>query len=153
MVNCTDCGRSFNSEAALHAHCRDKEDHPYCDDCERLFVSFAALNQVRYIIALTRRSNADCVHNVQHRNMSSRHTNFSDDSESDWDDSGSDSDETYCNSCDRHFVSNESLNAHLSASSKHNWCFECSRDFQSFTALQQVLICSRNPKTLLILYS
>ena len=49
MVLCTQCYRDFAHEQALHAHCRDKTDHPYCTACERLFVHDRALEQVDMI--------------------------------------------------------------------------------------------------------
>lgn len=46
MANCSTCNDFFQTEEALHAHCRDKADHPYCTPCERLFVTFDALDEV-----------------------------------------------------------------------------------------------------------
>ena len=48
MANCSTCTDFFQTEEALHAHCRDKADHPYCTPCERLFVTFDALDEVRF---------------------------------------------------------------------------------------------------------
>jgi len=47
MIECNQCDRSFRSTQALFAHCRDKDDHPFCEDCDRLFSTFQGLNQVR----------------------------------------------------------------------------------------------------------
>jgi hypothetical protein len=51
MANCSTCNDFFQTEEALHAHCRDKADHPYCTPCERLFVTFDALDEVRFFQA------------------------------------------------------------------------------------------------------
>jgi Zn finger protein HypA/HybF involved in hydrogenase expression len=50
-------------------------------------------------------------------------------------DSDSVDDDPYCNGCERQFIDMAALNQHLFASPKHNWCFDCSRDFTSETAL------------------
>jgi len=60
------------------------------------------------------------------------------DSSSDDSSDVSDDDEPYCRGCDRWFINLDSLYQHLSESLKHNWCFICSRDFSSETALEQV---------------
>jgi len=44
----------------------------------------------------------------------------------------------YCNACERQFIDMMALNQHLFHSLRHNWCFECFRDFRSETALFQV---------------
>ena len=44
---CTQCDRSFRSTRDLFAHCRDKDDHPFCKDCDRLFSTFQGLTHVR----------------------------------------------------------------------------------------------------------
>jgi len=58
------------------------------------------------------------------------------------DDSDAESDSTdddpYCYGCSRQFVDMAALNQHLLDSAKHNWCFECSRDFGSENALLNV---------------
>lgn len=46
MFECSDCYKEFTTAGGLHAHCRAKADHAYCEDCERLFVGDFALNQV-----------------------------------------------------------------------------------------------------------
>lgn len=71
--------------------------------------------------------------------MDGRDDNASDsDAYSDPEDS--DDDDPYCNACDRHFISTNALNSHLAYSPNHNWCFDCSRDFGSYTSLEQVRI-------------
>ncbi|ETW80917.1 hypothetical protein HETIRDRAFT_320509 [Heterobasidion irregulare TC 32-1] len=120
MVLCTQCYRDFAHEQALHAHCRDKADHPYCTACERLFVHDRALEQ--------------------HLQSSAAHQDSSDEYEEESEvetDSESESEERYCHGCTRWFVSRESLYQHLASSSRHNWCFVCSRDFGSEAALDQ----------------
>ncbi|KAF8960701.1 hypothetical protein BDZ97DRAFT_2060513 [Flammula alnicola] len=55
-------------------------------------------------------------------------------------DSGSDSDENaFCDGCERQFVRVDvmALNQHRAHSSNHHWCFQCSRDFESVSALLQ----------------
>lgn len=47
MTECTQCDRSFHSTQALFAHCCDRDDHPFCEDCDRLFSTFHGLDQVR----------------------------------------------------------------------------------------------------------
>ena len=61
-----------------------------------------------------------------------------DDNSDDEDEDEEDDDEPFCSACARRFVDKLSLYRHLSASSKHNWCFVCSRDFVSASALDQV---------------
>ncbi|KAF5344092.1 hypothetical protein D9758_008819 [Tetrapyrgos nigripes] len=114
MPSCTQCDRFFTSQFALQAHCTDKSDHVYCVDCERLFVSFTALQQ--------------------HLSSSPLHRDETDsegatDSDSDSCSTRSEDDEPYCIACQRHFVTQESLDQHLRDSSLHNWCFICRKDF------------------------
>lgn len=54
------------------------------------------------------------------------------------DDSDSIDDDPYCNGCRRQFTDLDALNQHLLYSPKHNWCFQCSRDFSSDMALLNV---------------
>ena len=62
-----------------------------------------------------------------------------DDSDAVFSDSDNDIDnDPYCNGCERQFVDMVALNQHLFDSAKHNWCFDCSRDFTSESALSQV---------------
>jgi hypothetical protein len=55
-----------------------------------------------------------------------------------FDDSDSAEGNPYCSGCERQFVGMNALNQHLFDSPKHNWCFDCSRDFSSETALLNV---------------
>jgi hypothetical protein len=50
MAECNQCDRSFRSTQALFAHCRDKDDHPFCEDCDRLFSTFQGLDQVLLVV-------------------------------------------------------------------------------------------------------
>jgi len=50
---------------------------------------------------------------------------------------GDDDEEASCGACDRSFDNKLSRAQHLAVSSSHNWCFICSRDFRSPTALDQ----------------
>jgi hypothetical protein len=61
-----------------------------------------------------------------------------DDSDDGFHASGFVDNDPYCNGCDRQFIDMVALNQHLFHSLRHNWCFECSRDFRSQTALGQV---------------
>lgn len=45
-----------------------------------------------------------------------------------------------CPGCNRNFDNEISLNQHLIASERHNWCFVCSRDFATERGLEQVLV-------------
>jgi hypothetical protein len=49
-----------------------------------------------------------------------------------------------CDSCDRNFANQEALIKHLTDRSLHNWCFICSKDFSSSTALVQVCLVHLN---------
>lgn len=66
--------------------------------------------------------------------------------EYDYDDSSSeatsddDGGEGHCEGCNRMFINKASLYQHLLDSSKHNWCFACSRDFATPDALEKVRI-------------
>lgn len=119
MAGCNQCDRSFRSTQALFAHCRDKDDHPFCEDCDRLFSTFTGLDQ--------------------HMQNSAVHRSDSESDEyvSESDDDDDDDEEPLCVGCNRWFVDLASLYQHLSASSKHNWCFACSRDFATPTSLDQ----------------
>lgn len=81
---------------------------------------------------------------LQHMN-SRRHADdyasdddISDDTSSYDSDSDSSDGDPYCDGCERQFVNMTSLNQHLFNSPKHNWCFDCSRDFSSESSLLQV---------------
>lgn len=118
MCHCSRCYREFSSESALYAHCRDKNDHPYCEDCRKLFGSFDALDNV---CATSYRSKV-LILILSSKHMYSVHIDL----------------DSYCTSCNREFGNQASLFQHLAASSRHNWCFICSRDFSSSSALSQV---------------
>jgi len=45
MARCSQCNRSFSSDQALRAHCRDKDHGGYCAVCRRFFVHSTALQQ------------------------------------------------------------------------------------------------------------
>ena len=136
--NCKDCSRSFNAITALSSHCRAKA-HAFhgCFDCDRVFVSSVSLAQVRNGPWLPYAHTAH--YSLKHLEASPAHA-ASDSSGEDSDDSSvvSDDEHPYCRGCDRWFIDLDSLYQHLSASLKHNWCFICSRDFSSETALEQV---------------
>ncbi|KIK69147.1 hypothetical protein GYMLUDRAFT_53628 [Collybiopsis luxurians FD-317 M1] len=53
------------------------------------------------------------------------------------DEDDADKDEAFCHPCNRLFNDSASYLQHLAASSRHNWCFVCSRDFGSSQALAQ----------------
>jgi hypothetical protein len=55
-----------------------------------------------------------------------------------FDDSDSAEGDPYCSGCERQFVCMNALNQHLFDSPKHNWCFDCSRDFSSEMSLLNV---------------
>lgn len=149
MRTCTDCNREFPTPQALHAHCRDRSDHAYCEDCERLFVHSHALQQVS--VHSWRCHDHELINRltsffIQHLNMSPTHQYDSDSDESDTStvpsessSETSDDDNPYCSSCNRWFVNSLGLYQHLVANPKHNWCFVCSRDFNTDAALQQVM--------------
>ncbi|KIY65599.1 hypothetical protein CYLTODRAFT_437797 [Cylindrobasidium torrendii FP15055 ss-10] len=113
-VECDFCYRWFNSHSALHAHCVAKWDHPYCEDCERLFRTDKALEQ--------------------HMDYASVHQDNSDNYESSEE---KENEDDYCYSCERQFVDAFALQQHLSTSGRHNWCFACAKDFSSPNALSQ----------------
>ncbi|EDR16112.1 uncharacterized protein LACBIDRAFT_301873 [Laccaria bicolor S238N-H82] len=114
--DCRDCPRAFAAITALSSHCRAKaHDFHGCIDCDRVFVSSAAL--------------------AQHLDASPAHADS--DSSSDDGSDASDDEEPYCRGCGRWFIDLDTLYQHLFASLKHNWCFICSRDFSSETALAQ----------------
>jgi hypothetical protein len=53
-------------------------------------------------------------------------------------DSDSTDSDPHCDGCERQFIDITALNQHLFNSLKHNWCFDCSRDFGSKDSLLQV---------------
>ncbi|KAF9032011.1 hypothetical protein BDZ89DRAFT_1037293 [Hymenopellis radicata] len=157
-VTCDQCYRSFVSDNALHNHCSAKADHPYCDECERLFRHDQALQQHLANAAVHQgdsdeyesdESDEECIVAVatgilgtqvplsrfnQHRNTAAVHQGDYDYESEEYepdDDDNDDDDDPYCESCNRMFVHKEALYQHLSASSLHNWCFICSKDFRS----------------------
>ncbi len=211
MANCSTCNDFFQTEEALHAHCRDKADHPYCTPCERLFVTFDALDDVCFFqarkdvssqpIPFYQHLRRAAVHQDNNDHQSGNESNegnegdevdevdefdefdevddFDDDfDESDEDEEGEENEENEegeegdegeesnegeegkegnggdeggesnerveeggkCVSCDRNFANQEALIKHLTDSSLHNWCFICSKDFSSSTALAQVCL-------------
>lgn len=205
MANCSTCNDFFETVEALHAHCRDKADHPYCTPCERLFVTFDALDDVCFFqarkdvssqpIPFYQHLRRAAVHQDSNDHQNGNESNegdevdevdefdefddFDDDfdelnedeegegdekneegeksdegeesnegeegKEGDGGDGGGESNERVeeggkCDSCDRNFVNQEALIKHLTDSSLHNWCFVCSKDFSSSTALAQVCL-------------
>ncbi|KAF9556599.1 hypothetical protein CPC08DRAFT_711097 [Agrocybe pediades] len=119
---CLSCKKTFTSLGGMDNHCQAKHHMPnpnVCRECQLSFVSPAALQS--------------------HLNSSPRHVNdddsdeYSDQAFEDYSDDSSteasDDDEPYCQSCKRSFVDKIGLNQHLAYSAKHNWCFDCSRDF------------------------
>lgn len=205
MANCSTCNDFFPTEEALHAHCRDKANHPYCTPCERLFVTFDALDDVRFFqaqkgvssqpIPFYQHLRRAAVHQDGNDHQNSNESNegdegdevdevdefdefddFDDDfDEGDEDEEGEENEEGEegdegeegnegeegmegdggdesgesnerveeggkCDSCDRNFANQEALIKHLADSSLHNWCFICSKDFSSSTALAQVCL-------------
>ncbi|KAG0706544.1 hypothetical protein DFH29DRAFT_988056 [Suillus ampliporus] len=134
---CTQCDRSFRSTQALFAHCRDKVDHPFCENCDRLFLTFKRLDKVRdthVAVYLQRRELTPLL--CQHLQNAAVHRSDSKDKYT-FDNDDDDDEEPFCAGCDRWFVDLESLYKYLTASSKHNWCFVCSRDFSTPTSLDQ----------------
>ncbi|KAI5073368.1 hypothetical protein GOP47_0011381 [Adiantum capillus-veneris] len=51
--------------------------------------------------------------------------------------SDEDDDDFYCSSCERTFISQQALQAHLSQSSRHHYCIDCERDFTNENSLRQ----------------
>ena len=221
MANCSTCNGFFQTEEALHAHCRDKADHPYCTPCERLLVTFDALDDVRFFQARKNASSQPIIF-YQHLRRAAVHQggndhqkgnesnegdegdevdevdevdefdefdevdDFDDDfdegdededneggeegvegeesnegkegKEGDGGDEGGESNERVeeeggkCDSCDRNFANLEALIKHLTDSSLHNWCFICSKDFSSSTALAQVCLVHFNAPRDLIFF-
>ncbi|TFK75427.1 hypothetical protein BDN72DRAFT_892375 [Pluteus cervinus] len=122
-VYCTQCRRAFVDEHALEQHIRNRPDHNYCMDCNRRFVDNHALQQ--HNSAVHQRSDTD-----SEPDLSDASTSYSETSEED-------DVEPYCLSCNRRFNDTMSLYLHLANNSRHNWCFICSRDFSSPSALAQ----------------
>ncbi|KAG1748897.1 uncharacterized protein EDB91DRAFT_1235465 [Suillus paluster] len=110
MEQCNQCDRSFRSAQALFAHCRDKDDHPFCEDCDRLFLTSNGLDQHLQNAAV-------------HRSDSEDEYEYAFESDDD-DDSDDDDEEPFCGGCDRWFVDLASLYKHLAASSKHNYSLD-----------------------------
>ncbi|KAG0692341.1 hypothetical protein DFH29DRAFT_970185 [Suillus ampliporus] len=175
MARCTQCDRSFRSTQALFAHCRDKVDHPFCENCDRLFLTFNRLDKVcdtHVAVYLQRRELTPL--SCQHLQIAAVHRSdredkyafdndeeysfdeeeeyvfdsdeeyafdeeyvFDNDEEHAFDNYDDDDEEPFCAGCDRWFVDLESLYKYFAASSKHNWCFVCSRDFSTPTSLDQ----------------
>ncbi|KAF9476271.1 hypothetical protein BDN70DRAFT_184669 [Pholiota conissans] len=109
---CLTCSKTFASINGLNSHARAKRHtaNPFfCEECDVSFISNQALQ-----------SHTNSTHSYDFAG--------SDDSEEE---------EPYCNGCERLFVNMYALNQHLFASPKHNWCFDCSRDFASESSLVQ----------------
>jgi len=140
MSQCSHCNREFLNENALHAHCRDRADHDYCELCERLFVNSNALQQHLSSAAIHQQDTdeeEDEEDEEENYDESDDYDYSSDVDDSDDDSTEDDEEPPFCTSCARWFVSREGLTQHLANSSKHNWCFICSRDFSSAAALDQ----------------
>ncbi|KAF8816072.1 hypothetical protein BYT27DRAFT_7230056 [Phlegmacium glaucopus] len=117
---CGTCKKTFSTIAGVKSHARAKRHvaNPLvCEECELSFGFWSALqahlNSPKHAVHYAPRGYLDRLA------------------------SDSDDDDPYCNGCERQFIDMMTLNQHLAYSSQHNWCFECSRDFRSETALQQ----------------
>ncbi|KAA1467238.1 hypothetical protein DENSPDRAFT_769372 [Dentipellis sp. KUC8613] len=144
MAECGQCQRWFSSVNALNAHCRDKADHFFCEECDRFFVHDGALEQVRFHPeTILGRLNNSGICALKHLAYSAVHQGSYDSDESpdyseeEEESDDSDEQEPYCTSCKRWFVDLLSLNQHLVSSPRHNWCFICSRDFRTENGLDQ----------------
>lgn len=77
-----------------------------------------------------------------HRDESPDYTYDEEDDDNDESDEEEDDEDDnrvpYCSACRRWFINLDALDQHLTTNSRHNWCFECSKDFSSPQALQQV---------------
>ena len=138
MPTCPQCTRFFYHHDILHCHCRDEPDHPYCSECERLFTTFHALNQVGYFTAISDARNSSN-YQLKHLENAPVHRTYSNSNHHSHH-AKEQVESTYCSGCNRSFVDRASLFQHLATSSRHNWCFPCSRDFISPNALDQVRI-------------
>ncbi|KAJ4483858.1 hypothetical protein J3R30DRAFT_1842868 [Lentinula aciculospora] len=102
-----------------HYYESSEDEAAYCTDCGRTFVDTRALQQ-------------------HYRNSPAhQESDHEDDCYSSSEQEDTDDYKTYCQSCDRKFKDSLSLFQHLAASSRHDWCFICSRDFSSPNALAQ----------------
>jgi len=70
--------------------------------------------------------------------MRDMHSDSDDDSDDDSESSEEEEDVAYCKICNQGFR-NSSLAQHLANSSRHNWCFICSKDFSSANGLSNHL--------------
>ncbi|KAF8172719.1 hypothetical protein BJ912DRAFT_993276 [Pholiota molesta] len=140
---CLSCSKTFATVAGLTSHARAKGHvaNPFvCDACEVSFASSMALeshmNSPRH--ADDYASDDDVSDDdVSDDDVSDDDASDADDVSDDasFDDSDSAEGDPYCSGCERQFVCMNALNQHLFDSPKHNWCFDCSRDFSSETAL------------------
>ncbi|KAF8171674.1 hypothetical protein BJ912DRAFT_117090 [Pholiota molesta] len=120
---CLSCAMTFATVAGLtmHAQAKDHIANPFvCDACEVSFASSTALESHK---TSPKHANAD---------ESENDLDVSDDGVSKngtFGDSDSTDSDPYCDGCERQFIDITALNQHLFNSLKHNWCFDCSRDF------------------------
>ena len=143
MSFCFSCDTFFRTDQALHAHCRDKTDHAYCVECQRLFKTFDGLDQVRSNSFSS--SCAQICHIMSNITPPSQHlenaaVHQNDDTDESDNESDSDDETHTCVSCNRDFSDQKALSMHLANNPLHNWCFRCSRDFSSPQALNQVSV-------------
>ncbi|KAG2075860.1 hypothetical protein BDR04DRAFT_1090613 [Suillus decipiens] len=140
MAQCNQCYLSFRSTQALFAHWRDEDDHPFCEDCDRLFLTFTGLDQHMQNAAVHRGDSEGYEYPFE----SDDDDDDDDDEEEEDDDEeeeeeDDDDDELLCVGCNQWHIDLASLYHHLAVNSKHNWCFACSRDFATPTSLDQHL--------------
>ncbi|KAJ7873864.1 hypothetical protein B0H14DRAFT_2343996, partial [Mycena olivaceomarginata] len=128
-VECDQCARTFVSDAALHNHCVNKADHPYCESCEILFGDENALRQ----------ANA-AAHQVELQQVADRlpvDRPYCQTCDRNFKDGHALQQAGFCEPCNRQFPDWDAICQHLAASSRHDWCFACWKDLPSRGSLKK----------------
>lgn len=116
MPTCLHCNRPFLNKDALHQHLVSSGNkHPFCEKCDRRFVSQVALESVNFhLFPLYVCSNIS-----QH--IAAKHPPTYD-----------------CDQCHKKFPSSFSLNDHYRGSPVHPNCVRCGRGFKDLMERDQV---------------
>ncbi|KZV70593.1 hypothetical protein PENSPDRAFT_752398 [Peniophora sp. CONT] len=99
-------------------------DNPYCADCDRYFSNWSARDQHFRDAVVHRQAE------IWTGGQSQGYYN-------DYEEEERVEDEVECHGCRQWFNNMNDFDRHFATSSRHNWCFECSKDFSSPHALQQ----------------
>jgi hypothetical protein len=121
MPTCIHCNRAFLNKDALHQHLASSgNQHPFCEKCDRRFISQVALESVSFF-----RPPLSCHLNSQFKtfqHIAARHPPTYD-----------------CEPCKRSFTTPFALDDHYRGSTAHPNCAQCGKGFKDFGERHEVL--------------